>query len=63
MTKIRKGDRIIVIDCDNEMCGKCTYNQEPKCRLFDVMIDRVVAGYAKYSGCRRHSECINAEVK
>jgi len=63
MTKIKKENELIEIDCDNERCGKCVYEKSPKCTLFDILITHVVEGDASRSGCLRHAECIKAEVK
>ena len=66
MKKVRKGNEIIEIDCDdNVMCGKCSFmpiRLEQKCKFFDVLIDHVVGGSTSNSGWKRCPECIDAEV-
>jgi len=63
MTKIRKGDQVIEIDCDGEKCGECSKLNGPKCDVFNVLIDHVVCGDLNHSYNKRHPECIKAEVK
>jgi len=66
MTKLRKGNEEITINCVNRICGNCVYIPiipEQKCKLFNVLLDHVVTGSSKNSGWNRCTECINAEVK
>ena len=66
MKKIRKGNEVKNIDCDDKFCRNCSYVPscgEQKCGLFDVMLDHVVSGNINNSGWARHANCINAEEK
>ena len=63
MTKLKVNDKTIFINCYNDLCGNCSYIQEPKCGLFNVIIDRTLNGDPDNSGLKRSFECINAEEK
>jgi len=65
MRKIRNGNEIINIDCDNEMCKNCQYKpnslSDQKCKIFRVLIDHINS--SSINGWKRCLECINAELK
>jgi len=65
MKMIKIGNKILEIDCNNEMCGNCscrpTAITEQKCRKFNVVIDHLLG--SPNDGWKRCSECINAEIK
>ena len=63
MITVKKDGEKFPINCNGEMCGVCSYNNEPKCTLFATMIDRVNCGINSESGVKRCEECLNAEVK
>jgi len=65
MKKIKKGNKIYEIDCDDRMCGNCSFKPtmpEQKCELFDILLDHLGSGLASNSGWKRCPKCINAEV-
>jgi len=65
MKKIKIQGEIHEIDCNNEMCGNCSYQpsafSDQKCKLFDIIIEHI--NRPTNDGWKRASECINAEIK
>jgi len=62
MFKIKYGDEVRNINCNEEFCEECCYLEPQKCTLFDIMIDHVRGGHTNSSGWKRCQQCIDAEV-
>ena len=65
MIKIKKGDEVYDIDCDNAMCMRCSFQPVDsglKCKMFDILLDHLVSNSKSNYGNRRLPECKKAEV-
>ena len=66
MRTVKKDGQEFEIDCNEKYCGSCSYKPtfftEEKCKLFDVLIDRLNDGTGN-DGLTRVPECINAEIR